>query len=176
MNDSIFKLQIIKNNSEYEDVAFKSDLLNLNYVFGSAFYIQHIELKQLLRFADDALPVSNKRIVFKHILSLMSSKLYLLARDHVLYFPIDMADEYTGVLKCILDEEEQLSIQFGVVEADGVGIDIKTLDPIGDLAKHFMPQTMLATCMMKDLQAAIVHNLLEMNKELVEHTDFILPS
>jgi len=173
MKDIVFRLQIIKNNSEYEDVAFKSDLLNLNYVFGSAYYIQHHDLKQLLRFADDKLPTSNKRIVFKHILSLMLSKLCRLQRDHVLYFPIDMADEYTGVLKCALDEEEQFSIQFGVIESEGgVGIDIKTLEPIGDIARHFMPQTLQASCTIEVMYTAIADNLLELNEELVSHTNF----
>jgi len=45
MNNTLFNLSIIKNNSDYEDVAFKSDLLNLNYKFASAFYIHHPDRK-----------------------------------------------------------------------------------------------------------------------------------
>lgn len=168
MKEPIFNVQIIKNNSEYEDVSFKSDLLNLNYIFGSAFYIQHKELQQLLRFPEDTHPASNKRIVFKHILCLMASKLNLLKRDHAIFFPIDMEAEYTGVLKCELDADLQFFVQFGVIEKEGIGIDIKTLEPIGNIHKFFTPQTAKVSCEINDMQNAIASNLLDINTEAVK--------
>ena len=168
MNEVIFNIQIIKNNSEYEDVSFKSDLLNLNYIFGSAFYVQHKELQQLLRYPEDTHPASNKRIAFKHILGLMSSKLNLLKRDHAVFFPIDMEAEYTGLLKCALDSDLQFSIQFGVVDEEGVSIDIKTLEPIGNINKFFTAQTAKVACELSDMQYAIASNLLEINDEAVK--------
>ena len=168
MKDCVFNIQIIKNNSEYEDVSFKSDLLNLNYIFGSAYYIQHKELQGLLRFPEDNRLASNKRIVFKHILSLMFTKLNLLKRDHALFFPVDMEAEYTGALKCYMDTEEQFFIQFGVVEQEGVGIDIKTLDPIGNVEKFFTAQTAEVLCEISAFNTAIAQNLLQLNEESVQ--------
>ncbi len=168
MNELIFNIQIIKNNSEYEDVAFKSDLLNLNYIFGSAFYIQHKGLQQLLRYPEDMHPASNKRIVFKHILGLMSSKLNLLKRDHAVFFPIDMEAEYTGVLKCALDADMQFSIQFGVIDEEGIGVDIKTLEPKGNINKFFTAQTARVSCELADMQLALASNLLDINVEAVK--------
>lgn len=168
MNEVIFNIQIIKNNSEYEDVSFKSDLLNLNYIFGSAFYIQHKELQQLLRYPEDTHPASNKRIAFKHILGLMSSKLNLLKRDHAVFFPIDMEAEYTGTLKCELDADMQFTIQFGVIDEEGVGIDIKTLEPVGNVNKFFTAQTSKKECEIGDMQQAIASNLVVINAEAVK--------
>jgi len=127
MNNTLFQLSIIKNNSDYEDVAFKSDLLNLNYKFASAYYIHHTELQTFLRYPDDDRESANKRLVFKHFLSLILSKLILLKRDHDLYFPIDMDDDFTSLIKCTLDADEQLHIQFGVIDTEGKYLD----SPIG---------------------------------------------
>jgi len=168
MKDGVFNIKIIKNNSEYEDVSFKSDLLSLNYIFGSAFYIQNKELQGLLRFPEDTHPAANKRIVFKHFLGLMSSKLNLLKRDHAVFFPIDMEAEYTGLLKCNLDAEEQFSIQFGVIDKEGIGVDIKTLEPIGNVSKFFTAQTAQVKCEIADLQTALAENLLHLNTESVQ--------
>jgi hypothetical protein len=168
MNEVIFNIQIIKNNSEYEDVSFKSDLLNLNYIFGSAFYIQHKQLQHLLRYPEDTHPASNKRLVFKHFLGLMSSQLSLLKRDHAVFFPIDMEAEYTGVLKCALDSDMQFSIQFGVVDEKDVSIDIKTLEPIGNINKFFTAQTAKVACELSDMQHALATNLLALNSEAVK--------
>ena len=176
MNEVIFNIQIIKNNSEYEDVSFKSDLLNLNYIFGSAFYIQHKELQQLLRYPEDTYPASNKRLVFKHILGLMSSKLNLLKRDHAVFFPIDMEQEYTGVLKCALDADMQFSIQFGVVDEEGIGIDIKSLEPIGNINKFFTAQTAKVACELSDMQHALASNILKINSEAIKFMEDRLTS
>ena len=167
MKDCVFNITIIKNNSEYEDVSFRSDLLSLNYIFGSAFYTQNVELQGLLRFTSDTHPAANKRIVFKHFLGLMSSKLTLLKRDHAVFFPIDMEAEYTGALKCNLDSEEQFSIQFGVLDKEGVGIDIKTFEEIGNVSKFFTAQTPQVNCEISDLQVAIAENLLQLNLESI---------
>lgn len=175
MNELIFKVQIVKNNSEYEDVSFKSDLLNLNYIFGSAFYVQHKELQKLLRYPEDVHPATNKRIVFKHLLSLMSSKLNLLKRDHAVFLPIDMEAEYTGVLKCALDSDMQFSIQFGVIDEENVGVDIKTLKPIGNVNKYFTAQTAKVVCEISEIQAAIASNLLEINDEAVKLMEEQIP-
>lgn len=170
MNNTIFKLHIIKNNSDYEDVAFKSDLLNLNYKFASAFYIHHQGLQSFLRFPDDQEESANKRVVLRHFLSLMLSKLTLLKRDHDLYLPLDMDEDFTSVLKCSLDADEQFSIQFGVIDTAGVGIDITTFDSIGNINKAFIAQTGKANCEKKDLELAIAENLLNINNEAVNFT------
>ncbi len=168
MNNTIFKLHIIKNNSDYEDVAFKSDLLNLNYKFASAYYIHHTGLQDFLRFPDDKEESANKRIVFKHFLSLMLSKLMLLKRDHNLYFPIDMDEDFTSVLKCSLNADEQFSIQFGVIDKVGIGIDIVTFDPVGEIDKAFTGQTAKVECEKEALEHAIAENLLLLNQEAIQ--------
>ena len=168
MKDSIFNIQIIKNNSEYEDVSFKSDLLSLNYTFSSAYYIQHQDMQHMLKLPDTSHPAESKRIVFKHLLSLMLGKLSLMKRDHSLFLPIDMAEDYTGVLKCSMDDDEEFFIQFGVVDKEDIGIDIKTLEPIGNLNKHFTAQTALVACQKEDLLAVLAENLLAINTESVK--------
>lgn len=170
MNSTLFKLYIIKNNSDYEDVAFKSDILNLNYKFASAFYIHHQRLHSFLRFPDDANESANKRLVFRHFLSLMLSKLRLIKRDHELYFPIDMDEDFTSVLKCKLNSDEEFSIQFGVIDQKGVGIDVCTLDPVGDVSKIFIAQTQEVYCEKEDLEMSVALNLLSLNKEAAELT------
>lgn len=170
MNNTLFNLSVIKNNSDYEDVAFKSDLLNLNYKFASAFYIHHPDLQIFLRFPDDDQESANKRLVFRHFLSLILSKLVLLKRDHDLYFPIDMDDDFTSLIKCSLDADEQLFMQFGVIDKEGVGVNITTLEPIGEIAKSFIPQTADVACEKDELIQAISENLIQLNTEAVDFT------
>ncbi len=168
MKNVIFKLYVIKNNSEYEDVAFKSDLLNLNYKFGSAYYLQHKEMKSYLRFEENQEHALNKRIVLKHLLSLMLCQLKLIRRDHDLYFPIDMDEDFTSVLKCSLDADEQFTLQFGVLDAEGTGINIKTFEPIGEVSKNFTPQTQEVSCEKEELELSIAENILLLNTEAAE--------
>jgi len=170
MNTTLFHLTIIKNNSDYEDVAFKSDLLNLNYKFASAYYIHHPDLQHFLRFPDDDQESANKRLVFKHFLSLLLSNLSLLKRDHDFYFPIDMDEDFTSLLKCSLDADEQLHLQFGVIDKSGIGINITTLEPIGEISKAFIPQTASVACEKEELLLAISENLLHLNMEAVSFT------
>jgi len=170
MNNTLFQLTVIKNNSDYEDVAFKSDLLNLNYKFASAFYIHHPELQRFLRFPDDEQESANKRIVFRHFLSLVLSKLILLKRDHDFYFPIDMDEDFTSLIKCSLDADEQLHIQFGVIDKVGIGINVTTLELIGEVPKAFIPQTANVECEKEELVLAISENLLHLNYEAVSFT------
>ena len=122
----------------------------------------------MLKLPDSSHPAESKRIVFKHLLSLMLGKLSLMKRDHALFLPIDMADEYTGVLKCSMDDAEEFFIQFGVIDKEDVGIDIKTLEPIGNVKKHFTAQTGLFACQKGDLLSVLAENLLAINAESVK--------
>jgi len=171
MKNEVFKLHVIKNNSEYEDVAFKSDLLNLNYKFGSAYYLQHEGLQTFLRFGENTDHTVNKRIVLKHFLSLMLCQLKMIKRDHDLYFPIDMDDDFTSVLKCSLDADEQFQMQFGVLDVEGTSINLETFAPIGDVAKNFTAQTAAAIVEKEDLEFIIAENLLSLNSEAAQMSD-----
>jgi len=89
----------------------------------------------------------------------------LLKRDHNLYFPIDMDEDFTSVLKCSLDANELFHIQFGMIDKEGVGIDIISFDSIGEIDKAFTGQTAKVECEKEDLEIAIAENLLLLNQE-----------